>query len=277
MARVLLIDPERKLTVNIPRVSVLLPTNVLTPWLDDAVESVLSQEDADFELVVIHDGIQPDATRTWVHDPRVRCVVNPESDGLANALNVGAQHARGEYIARIDGDDKCLPGRIAAQVQALDSNATVVLLGTLARVIDESGDVRGSLGVLRPEDIRTTFLTRNALVHSSVMFRRAIFDKVGRYNASLRQMEDYDLWLRMAPHGEIRVIQKELVEYRVHSNQMSRGAGAFGTHIRAVLHGRRRLAGTLGQGAPLQFARNLAWWCAQVARHRGWRSPGYLR
>lgn len=262
--------------MNHPLVSVLLPTNVITPWLDEAVSSILSQK-LDLELIVVHDGITPDTTREWVQDPRVNCVVNHHSSGLANALNVGAKHARGQFVARIDGDDLSLPGRLSTQLEVFRNNPQVVLVGTWARIIDEHGNPHGSLRSARAVDVRHELLTRNVLVHSSIMFRRATLEACGGYNAQLRQMEDYDLWLRMASLGEIRVVQEELVEYRVHSNQMSRGAGAFGPHIKAVLNGRRRLAKSLGVSSVAQLTRDFAWWSAQVARSRGWRSPGYAR
>ncbi|SMC31275.1 glycosyltransferase [Janibacter indicus] len=260
-----------------PKLSILLPTNVLNPWLDEAVDSVLRQTGVAFELIVIHDGIETDLGRPWVHDPRVTCVVNETSHGLAHALNVGARSAHGEYLARLDGDDLCLDGRLTAQVRLLDDSPEIAVAGTLARRIDETGKVTGTLGVRRDGDVRPLMLTRNCLIHSSTMFRRELFEQLGGYDSALRQMEDYELWLRMARHGDVVVIQQELVAYRVHSRQMSRGAGPTGAHIHGVLEGRVRLAAALGYPRVPQLGRNILWWGAQAMRHRGWRQSGYLR
>ncbi|MFK5635299.1 glycosyltransferase [Ornithinimicrobium sp. LYQ103] len=263
--------------VATPTVSVLLATNVLNAWLDQAVRSILDQGEVDLELVVVHDQIGVDHDRTWTADPRVRCVTTGTSRGVGHALAVGAQVAQGRYLARLDGDDLALPGRLQAQVQHLQAHPEVVLLGTVARTIDELGAVTGRLGMTPAGDVRAVLLTRNVVVHSSVMMRRDAYEASGGYEASLRQMEDYDLWLRLALQGEVHVIQRELTEYRVHGGQLSRRAGSSGTYIDVVIRGRLDLARHLGRSLLLQHLRNTAWRAVQVARGRGWRRPGYER
>jgi glycosyltransferase involved in cell wall biosynthesis len=259
-------------------VSVVLATNTLGEWVDLAVGSILRQEDVDLELVVVLDGIDVDAAvsaTTWAGDPRVRCVPTGTSRGLAHALTVGADAARGRYLARLDGDDLARPGRLRAQVEHLDAHPEVVLLGTVARTIDGSGAVTGSFGMTSPGDVRPVLLTRNVMVHSSVMLRRDAYDAAGGYDASLRQMEDYDLWLRLGLQGEVHVLAEELTDYRIHGQQMSRRATAAGSYIDVVLRDRLALARHLGRSSLVQRGRDLAWRAVQVARHRGWRRPGH--
>ena len=96
-----------------------------------AATSILSQTFEDFEFIIVDDG---STDRTWqlveeLDDPRVRGF-SPGRLGLCRALNYGLSFARGEYIARMDADDRSLPGRFTRQVEFLDANPDVAILGT---------------------------------------------------------------------------------------------------------------------------------------------------
>lgn len=260
-----------------PVVTTLLPTHVLTPWLDDSVASALAQDHPEHEVLVVHDGIDVDRSRPWVSDSRVTCVTTGTSHGLAHALTVGARAASGDLLSRLDGDDLSEPTRLSRQVSSLAAATDAVLLGTLAHRIDEEGRTTGLLGHEADGDVRPDLLTRNVVIHSSVLLPRAAYEEVGGYDARLRQMEDYHLWLRLAALGEVRVLQERLVRYRVHSGQMNRGAGASGAYIGHVLDARIGLARALSRSVLAQRGRNELWRAAQLARHRGWRRPGYAR
>lgn len=260
-----------------PSVSTLLPTNTLNPWVDAAVESALAQDHPQHEVVVIHDGIDPDPDRPWTADPRVVCLRTDTSLGLANALAFGAERARGSYLARLDGDDLSHPQRISRQVSYLRTHPQVAVLGTTAHRIDEHAERTGLLGVTRSGDLRDDLLTRNVVIHSSAMFSRSAYEGAGGYDPRLRQMEDYHLWLRMGLVGEVHVVQERLTEYRVHAGQMNRGASPTGAYIGHVLDARLSLAAALGRPRVVQQVHNEVWRAAQLARYRGWRTPGYRR
>ena len=113
-----------------PRVTVLLPTYQSERYLSDAVDSVLTQSFSDFELLVVDDG-STDRTLDILRgcaDPRIR-VVQGRRRGLADALNLGIDDARGEYVARFDADDLMVPNRLARQVEFLDENPGVAVCG----------------------------------------------------------------------------------------------------------------------------------------------------
>jgi glycosyltransferase involved in cell wall biosynthesis len=271
---------KRTKPISSPRpkgVSVLLPTITVDSWLDESVESILKQDGVDFEIVVIYDGLNADRSRPWATNPCVRIIEIADRSGLANALNIGALNSQYEYVARMDSDDIALPDRLRVQSDYLLAHPAVAVIGTRAQRIDEFGRITGTLGTHNLLDLRRGFLSKNYLIHSSVMFRFAQFNSSGGYSARLRNMEDYDLWLRMALIGELRVIGSEYVQYRVHSNQMSRGARLFSAYTAEVLHGRRTLARFLGVSQTGQLARDIAWSAAQVLRSRGLREPGYSK
>ena len=107
--------------MNCPRVSILLPAYNAERYLREAIDSMLSQTYQNFELLIIDDGSK-DRTAEIVRsytDERIRFIQNECNIGLANTLNKGMRLARGEYLARMDADDICVPTRFQAQYDFL--------------------------------------------------------------------------------------------------------------------------------------------------------------
>jgi len=108
----------------VPKVSVVVPTYNRSAFLSRALDSVLAQTYADFELIVVDDH-SSDATQSTIdkcaNDPRVRAFRHERNMGQSRALNTGIAAARGEYVAFLDDDDAWLPTKLALQVGVLDS------------------------------------------------------------------------------------------------------------------------------------------------------------
>jgi len=200
-----------------PRVSVLLPTLNVSEHIGEAIDSLLIQTFGDFELIVIDDGSDDgtvDIVRSF-DDSRIRLVERTAADGLAGALNAGLNAARGEFVARQDGDDVSAPDRLARQVGYLDTNPEAVLVGTAARMITESGNERGVRHVLERSD-RDDLLEKNRFVHGSVMFRaEPVREDAGGYDELFTTSEDYDLWLRLAEDYALRNLDAPLYTLRL--------------------------------------------------------------
>ena len=258
-------------------VSVIIPTNRLDPWLDEAVYSVIGGTHPDVELIVVLDGVQLVKEPIWADDPRVRVLALASNVGQASAMNAGVRASRGAYVARLDSDDLCEPDRLAAQASYLDSHETTVAVGSGVTRIDETGRVTGFVSLPSGEDVRRDLLLANVISHSSLMFRRRAFDEVGGYDAGLRQMEDYVFILHVARLGPLASLPARLVRYRVHSTQTSRGAAARGAHIDAVGRARMALAPTVGASKIITWAQLVAWRAVQTLRHSGILRPGHER
>lgn len=208
-----------------PRVSVLMPAYDAAPYLPAAIESLLGQSFGDFELIVIDDG-STDATPeilAGIDDPRLIVLRQPDNRGYVPALNRALEEARGEYVARQDADDVSLPGRLAAQVEALDRDLGLVLVGTGYRTVDVTGDPLASHQPPTGDAaIRWQMLFHNAFVHSSVMFRRRALDRAGlRYDASYVPAEDYRLWSQLLEEGRGANLPQPLAGHRKHAEQIS--------------------------------------------------------
>lgn len=184
-----------------PRVSVVMSVYNGERRVREAVESVLAQTFTDFELILINDG---STDGTWpilrsFTDPRVILIDHDDNAGLAARLKEGVERARGELIARMDADDISLPGRFAKQVAFLDAHPEVGVLGT---AMQQTDDARRPLTIIVPPAnhamIAWTMLFESAIMHATVMMRRAAVLQAGNYDPQYIHVEDTELWNRMA-------------------------------------------------------------------------------
>jgi glycosyltransferase involved in cell wall biosynthesis len=256
-----------------PLVTVLLPSLRVDAWLRVALDSVLNDGYGNLEVILLLDGIGRLPGDQWLlQDPRVRVIPFESRVGIARALNVGLSLAKGEYIARMDGDDVSLPGRFSAQVRELQSNSRVAVVGCQAIRIDEHGAEIGAMDVPTTE-IKRCLLLRNSLIHPTIMFRKSAVLDIGAYSEAAKATEDYDLYLRLAMRYELRNLPDRFLKYRVHSAQTSRGFNPFSLDKWGLLHRRRLLARKLKSRLMVQLVRDCLWAGAQVSRYFGWRKP----
>lgn len=189
-----------------PPLSVVLPVHDGMPYVEESIRSILAQSFADFELVIGDDGSKDGTPETLARlaseDPRIRVVRRAQPSGLARAANWVAREARAPLLAIAHADDRSHPGRLAAQMQALRADEGLALVGTLWTGIDDTG------GVVRPPDYWRLLVGGPfaAFSHSSIMFRRAAFERVGGYRSVADYWEDLDLYYRIAAVGRIAVL-----------------------------------------------------------------------
>lgn len=248
-------------------ISVIMATNRIDAYLEEAVFSVFANKDLDIELVLVLDGVPAPAPEPkWMQDPRINLVVRDKSAGLGAALNTGIKNAAHEIIARLDGDDNSLPERFTKQLNALNSSSKPILVGAKIVIIDENGAEVGAAKQVCGSDVRPNLLFQNVVPHSSYMLRKSDALSVGLYREDLQQMEDYDFLLRIALQGPISVLCEPLVQYRVHSAQMSKKAAWRANYITVVIDGRRKLAKLLGVSPISVESKNYIWRTVQLAR-----------
>jgi glycosyltransferase involved in cell wall biosynthesis len=230
-----------------PAVSVILPAYNAGEYLIAAVRSVLDDGEADLELRVIDDGSTDgsiDALLAAVSDPRL-VVVRQENRGLSASLNRGFAEARGEYLARMDGDDQTVPGRFAAQLAYLRSHPDVVLVGgQIERLVDGRSQSESHFPATHDEIVSGLVAGRHVVCHPSVMLRADAIREVGGYWEH-GVSEDWDLFLRLAEHGRLANLDRTVLRYRFHDSGINAGSmGKVRRNIRlAVENHRRRLAG----------------------------------
>ncbi|MBP1691228.1 MAG: glycosyl transferase, family 2, partial [Bacteroidetes bacterium] len=207
-----------------PRVSVVLATHNDAPYLPMAMESLLQQSFDDFECIIIDDASTDETARILQRyvDPRIRLVRHETQRGLTYSLIEAVSLCRGEYIARMDGDDLALPTRFAQQVEFLDGHPDIGLVGTGFMYIDGQNNLLGAEPVYATdEQIRLRLLTHNCFGHGTVMFRRTILNDAGGYDPTYRYAQDYDLWLRIAERCGVANLQDRLYCWRQTGNGIS--------------------------------------------------------
>lgn len=206
-------------------ITVLMPVHNSEKYLLDAVGSILAQTWQDFELLIIDDG-STDRTRellAGIVDPRVR-VVRTENRGLAAALRLGVELARGDYIARMDQDDESLPERLRVQKECLDRNPGVAVVHSFAESMDAYGRrQKGRIGTSGSNIVTKWLLIwQNVLLHPTVMIRAPVLREHGlNYRVEFNRAEDFDLWNRIAMVGDFYLIPRVLLRYRIHAESMT--------------------------------------------------------
>ena len=200
-----------------PTVSVVMPTLNNGAHIKRAVGSILEQRFSDFELLIIDDG-SSDGTVSQISeftDERIRLVQRTDETGVVSARNEGLRRSSGRYVAVHDGDDWSHPDRLRTQVAYLEKNPEVVAVGTGAYLVDETGTIQARRRV-RESPSRTDNETHTEFVHGSVMMRRDVLKRIGRYDEWFALAEDYDLWLRLANECAVRNIDEPLYYFRQH-------------------------------------------------------------
>lgn len=219
------------MSTAVPRVSVLLPVYNGVEYLKESIESVLRQSFGNFEIIAVDDGSTDGSGELLdsIRDARVR-VIHQANAGLPASLNRAIQLARGEYLARQDADDICLPERFARQLTYLDAHAACAVVGTWSEIWKK--DRRTKRSHRHPcenGELQIRMVFDSFFVHSSVMMRRSALELIGRYPVDPKRYppEDFDLWSRIARRFQIANLPEVLEIYREVPGSISRTKGAL--------------------------------------------------
>jgi glycosyltransferase involved in cell wall biosynthesis len=218
-----------------PLVSILIPVRNASCYVGEAIESVREQTYSNWEIIVVDDGSTDNSVETVLEimDNRVTVISLCTSHGISEALNIGLQNCSGEFIARLDADDVCYPGRIRAQVDYLESHPEIAVCGSGMVAFRGSKEFKMEAAT---GDLRLNLLKRNQLYHPTVMFRSSIIPGKYLYSSTAPHAEDYELWTRVAVAEEIANISEPLLRYRIHESQISVRKG----HMQAIASQRVR-------------------------------------
>ena len=210
-----------------PQVSVIIPTYNRGWIVGEAVDSVLAQDFADYELIVVNDG-STDETEAVLSDYGDRiCIVRQKNKGVSAARNTGIRSASGDLISFLDSDDLWLPSKLSNQTAFFDQHPQAVACQTEETWIRNGRRVNPRNRHRKPSGmIFEPSLALCLVSPSAVMIRRSLFDRVGLFDESLPACEDYDMWLRIGCRYPVHLISTPLVVKRGgHSDQLSRQPG----------------------------------------------------
>ncbi|MDR6918650.1 glycosyltransferase involved in cell wall biosynthesis [Pseudomonas sp. 3296] len=212
-----------------PVVSVVMATYNHAAYVAQAIKSVLAQRDVAFEFLIADDG-SSDTTREVVEgfkDVRIRFFPHQINRGASVVTNELIERATGEFVALINSDDYWADeDKLAFQLDILRTSPELGASFGRARFVDKRGNVISkkslSFGSVFDQANRTQgewlryFLDHgNCLCHPTVMIRRKCYEELGGYSNNLRQLPDYDLWIRLVKRYPIHISERELICFRV--------------------------------------------------------------
>lgn len=214
-----------RMLLAMPAVSVVMAVRDGEPFVGDAVQSILGQSFADLELIAIDDGSSDRTPEVLdglaAREPRM-VVRHQPNEGVARARNGAVALARAPLVAFIDADDLAEPERLRRQVQFLEENEDVAVLGGAVTFVGERGQPIATVGYpLDDEAIRVELDRSTPFVQSAVMLRKQAFEAVGGYRSAFRYAQDLDLWLRLAERVRMANLPDVVARYRFHRAQAS--------------------------------------------------------
>lgn len=213
---------QEKLSAT-PLVTVSMPAFNSERYIAEAIESILAQTYANFELIIVDDG-STDRTREIVErysDPRIIKIFSDQNRGLITTRNLIASIAKGKYLALLDADDRAFPERLQLQVDFLESNAADICGADHWTLNQANGEMKRSKQRHTDSDIRALLSICSPLCNPAIMGRLEIF-KQFPYKSSYMHAEDYCLWTEIALAGyRFANIERKLIVYRLHSTQTS--------------------------------------------------------
>jgi len=215
--------------MNPPLITVLLPVYNGEKYLKYAIESVLCQSFSDFEFIIINDGSDDESEniikKYQQRDNRIIYLKNEKNLGLQRTLNKGLSFSKTNFIARIDSDDTwCDKNKLQKQFDFLQKNPDYALIGTAMKTINENG---GELQTIRfkttDKEIRDAILFSSQFAHPSVMISAKALDEIGFYSEEKKHknVEDYELWLRIGTKYKFANLSDICLKYRVHPESIS--------------------------------------------------------
>lgn len=213
-----------------PMVSVIMPVYNAGEFLVEAIESIVSQTYKNYELLIVDDGSRDNSWeiiqkyqkkyKNLIRAFRLKKNTNAAGNG---AVNTVLPNARGQYIARMDADDIAHPQRLKRQVEFLDRNLDVILVGTQAKVINRFGKVTGKKTYpLDHEGIYKQYAVVHPIIHPSCMIRRSLLPKWNKlYEMRFGVNDDYYTFFTLFRYGKFANINEFLLSYRIHEHNTS--------------------------------------------------------
>ncbi len=208
-----------------PLVSVVMPVYNAERYLGESVDSILGQTFQDWELLLVddksRDGSPELATQYAARDPRIRAIRLDTNGGSVRARNIGIAEARGKYYAVQDSDDISLPDRLQLQVDFLERNPELAVVGAASLIMDENGEVYASRTYPSdPEQVKKSAILANPFAHSATVVRMEVLKKLGGYPVlAYKASDDYCLWLRLLSQYPGSNLPEFLLKYRLFASQ----------------------------------------------------------
>lgn len=204
-----------------PLVSIIIPAYNASRYIREALESALRQTQKNVEIIVVDDG-STDNTIEYIqsYGDRVR-LIEQSNKGAASARNLGAKEARGLWLAFLDADDVWAPEKLERQISGIGgrnwSYTDMEFIGGVNDGLRDSQFTKKHEAQVLKELVQGNFIST-----STVLIKRETFEESGGFDESLRSIQDWELWTRVAERNPIVYVDEPLARYRIHPSSTSR-------------------------------------------------------
>lgn len=211
-------------------VSVLIPAYNHENYIKECICSVINQTYKNLEILILDDCSTDNTAKeiNKIKDKRIKKYFSKENRGVVYSINKLLEHASGDYIAIIGSDDVWYPTKIEKQVKYIEklykkNISNVGCVFTETDIINENSEifedsqvfnVFKNENVSRYERIKLFYEIGNHLCHSSSLMPKKVFEDIGFYNNSFRQLHDYEYWTRLIQKYDIHILNEKLMGYR---------------------------------------------------------------
>ena len=207
--------------MKIPKISVLMTIYNHENYLKYSINSILKQSFKNWELIAIDNG-STDNTKKILKsfsDKRIKKIFLKKNIGRTNCLNYRLEFCRGEYIAIQDSDDISLSLRLEKQLQSFNKNKDLYLVATNCQLINEKNKIVKKEYINYKNKNLRELLYQNIIAHSTVMYKKSLISKVGKYPRNFKYAQDYAFYLKVFKKFKIFIIQDTLLKARLpHEN-----------------------------------------------------------
>jgi glycosyltransferase involved in cell wall biosynthesis len=218
-------------------VSILINVYNGEKYIEKCINSVLSQTYNNWEII-LWDNMSTDLTETiyrksFCNEKRIKYFKSNSHTSLGEARFLASQYLSGDYIAILDVDDLYHPDKLKKQIEFMTKNPFVHLTSTWSYLINDADKILNKKKItLNDSKISETILWTNPFIHSTLIYKKDIFDYLGGYNKKLIFASDYDLLSRFRINNFNSSIVKELLTYqRIHKHSMSKDPKIINTII----------------------------------------------
>lgn len=239
------------------KISILMTCFNASKYILFSIESIIKQKYKNWELIIIDDHSSDNSTDMIkrFNSKKIKLYKLSKHIGRTASLNYGLKKIKSNYIAILDADDLAFKNRLSEQIDFLDKNKHIDLVGAWASTINEKGKTIYD-HVLKPNftNLESNMMFRNVFSHSSVMFRKKILKKVKKYPSEFIYMQDYAFILRIMKYFKIYILPKVLVQNRVVKSSMT-----FTVPFKRITEERLKLLDYTSKNFNLDFPTRILW------------------
>ena len=209
-----------------PSISVVMPVYNNEQYLQESIESVLRQTYDNYEFIIINDG-STDSSKKIIEkfqqdDDRI-ILLTQKNLGITKSLNRAIKYSNGDYIARMDADDICDPKRFELQIQHMEKNPNIDIVGSMVSIISKKGEIIKFMNDLPIEDyqIKWQLIFGTPLIHPALLIKKSTFTRYGYFDDRLDVAQDIEFWRRISCRVRFYNLPKILLKLRIHNRSTS--------------------------------------------------------